>query len=68
MDTEAELETRRAELRRKIDVGIQQLDRGDGIIVPLERLDDFFEEIKRECEEEFARRRRLDQSTNDRLG
>lgn len=60
-EQESELEHRRAELLRKIDVGIAQLDRGERIVVPREKLGEFFEEIKREGREELARRRGLAQ-------
>ena len=58
-EQESELELRRAELLRKIDVGIEQLDRGECVVVPREKLGEFFEEIKREGREELARRRGL---------
>ena len=41
------LERRRAELKREIALGVEELERGEGIIVPEAELGEFFEEIKR---------------------
>ena len=42
------LERRRAELKREIELGMEQLERGESITVPLEKLPEFFDEILHE--------------------
>jgi hypothetical protein len=63
-ENEMDIEQQREELLRKIDIGIGQLDRGEGIVVPLEKLHEFFENIKREGMVELERRRKSQSNEN----
>jgi antitoxin ParD1/3/4 len=55
-DNEVARNLRRAELFREIDLGVEEIERGDGIDVPLEGLDVFFTDIKRRGRQRLASR------------
>lgn len=50
-------ELRRAELKKEIQIGLDELDRGEGITLNEELIPDFFESIKRRGRERLKARR-----------
>jgi len=56
-ERDADRDRRRLELFRELDLSIEEEERGEGAEVPLEKLDEFFEQIKKEAREELRQER-----------